>query len=68
VARDIERDRFARFFPGDEKDGMLGSLVMASAVVFSALSGSGDEGSFDPRAEILDLVEEKSAFGLELGA
>jgi hypothetical protein len=56
VAGDIERDRFARFFPGDEKDGMLGSLAMASTVVFSALSGSDDETSIDPRAEILDLA------------
>jgi hypothetical protein len=53
----VERNCFARFFPGDEKDRMLGPLAMASTIVFSALSGSGDEGSFDPGVEILDLAE-----------
>jgi hypothetical protein len=57
VPGNVERDRFACFFPGDEKDGMLRPLVMASTVVFSTLSGSGDESSFDPGAEILDLAE-----------
>jgi hypothetical protein len=53
----VESNRFARFFPGNEKDGMLGPLAMASTVIFSALSGRGDEGSFDPGVEILDLAE-----------
>ena len=55
----IESDRFARFFPGNEKDGMLGPLAMASTVIFSALSGRADEGSFHPGVEILDLAEER---------
>jgi hypothetical protein len=64
---DVERDRFTRFFPGNERDRMLRSLVMASAVIFSALSGSGDEGSFDPGAEILDLSQERKALGMGVG-
>jgi hypothetical protein len=41
---------------------------MTGAIVFSALSGSGDEGSFDPGAEIWDLPEERKAFAMEMGA
>jgi len=65
---DVEGDRFAFFFPGHETDRMFGSLVVAGAVVLSALAGSGDEGTFDPRAEVLDLAEEPKALGLEAGA
>lgn len=68
VTGNVERDRFARLFPGDEKDRMLRPLVMTGAIVFSALSGSGDEGPFDPGAEIWDLSEERKAFAMELGA
>jgi hypothetical protein len=57
LAGNIERNGFAPLLPGDEKDGMLRPLVMTSAVIFSTLSGSGDEGSFDPGAEILNLAE-----------
>jgi hypothetical protein len=65
---DVERDRFARLFPGDKKDRMLRPLVMTGAVIFSAFTGSGYEGPFDPGAEILDLPEERKAFAMELGA
>jgi hypothetical protein len=68
VPGDVERDRFAHLFPGDEKDRMFRPLVMTGAIVFSTLSRSGDEGSFDPGAEIWDLSEERKAFTMELGA
>jgi len=68
VTRNVERDRFARLFPGDERDRMLGPLVMTGAIVFSALAGSGDEGPFDPGADIWDLPEERKAFAMEMGA
>jgi hypothetical protein len=66
--RDVERYGFACFLPGQETDRMFGPLVMASAVVLSALAGSGDEGPFDPGAEVLDLPKEPKALGLEAGA
>jgi hypothetical protein len=53
----VESNRLARFFPGNEKDGMLGPLAMASTVIFSAFSGRADESPFDPGVEILDLAK-----------
>ena len=68
LPRDIEGDRFPRLFPGDVRHRMLGALVMAGAVFFAALSGSGDEGSFDPGVEVWDLAGERKTFSMELGA
>jgi len=65
---DVERDRFTCLFPGDEKGRMLWPLVMAGTVFFATFSGSGYEGAFDPGAELLNLSEQRKAFGLELGA
>jgi len=53
----IERDRFARLFPGDEKDRMLRPLVVTGAVVFSAFAGGGYEGPFDPGIEVWNLAD-----------
>ena len=56
VTRNVKRDRFARLFPGDEKDRMLRPLVVTGAVIFSAFAGSGYEGPFDPGIEIWNLA------------
>lgn len=66
LAGDVEADGFARFFPGDEEDGMFGAIVVAGAVFLAALSARGDERSFDPRVEVLQLAEEVLAFVSEL--
>ncbi len=66
LAGDVEADGFARFFPGDEEDGMFGAIVVAGTVFFAALSARGNERSFDPGVEVLQLAEEVLAFGLEL--
>jgi len=57
VTGNVKRDRFARLFPGDEKDRMLRPLVEAGAVVFSAFAGGGYEGPFDPGIEIWNAAD-----------
>jgi len=57
LAGNVERDGFARLFPGDEKDRMLRPLVVAGAVVFSAFAGGGYEGPFDPGIEIWNAAD-----------
>lgn len=65
-AGNIEGDGFAFLLPGNEEDGMFRAIVVTSAGFFPAFSGGGDEGAFDPWAEVLQLTEEGLAFGVEL--